>query len=98
MERMLDMEKTLQELADLLQGKILQGDPAMVIKGVNGLEEARPDQISFAVPPYLEIAGQSHAGAIMIPGRGEPEGESGSPLCGKSPGCLCPSAAAVPPA
>ncbi|WP_281519271.1 UDP-3-O-(3-hydroxymyristoyl)glucosamine N-acyltransferase [Acidaminococcus timonensis] len=68
------MEKTLQELADLLQGKILQGDPAMVIKGVNGLEEARPDQISFAVPPYLEIAGQSHAGAIMIPEGGSLKG------------------------
>lgn len=61
------MEKTLQELADLLQGEILQGDPQMVIQGVNGLEEAQPSQISFAVPPYLEIAGKSHAGAIMIP-------------------------------
>lgn len=61
------MEKTLQELADLLQGEILQGDPQMVIQGVNGLEEAQPSQISFAVPPYLEIAGKSRAGAIMIP-------------------------------
>lgn len=69
------MEKTLQELADLLQGKILQGDPAMVIKGVNGLEEAQADQISFAVPPYLEIAGQSHAGAIMIPDGASLKGE-----------------------
>ena len=42
MERMLDMEKTLQELADLLQGKILQGDPAMVIKGVNGPDSPMP--------------------------------------------------------
>ena len=61
------MEKTLQELATLLQGEILQGDPQMILKGVNGLEEAQADQISFAVPPYLEFAGQSHAGAIMIP-------------------------------
>lgn len=69
------MEKTLQELADLLKGKILQGDPQMVIKGVNGLEEAQPSQISFAVPPYLEVAGKSHAGAIMIPDGAELKGD-----------------------
>jgi UDP-3-O-[3-hydroxymyristoyl] glucosamine N-acyltransferase len=68
------MEKTLQELAALLNGTIIQGDPAMVIKGVNGLEEAQADQISFAVPPYLELAGQSRAGAIMIPMEGELKG------------------------
>ena len=67
MKGMLDMEKTLQELADFVKGSIVQGDPSMVLKGVNGLEEAKPDQISFAVPPYLELAPMSHAGAIMIP-------------------------------
>ena len=69
------MEKTLQELATLLKGEILQGDPGMVLKGVNGLEEAQKDQISFAVPPYLEVAGQSRAGAIMIPRGAEFRGE-----------------------
>ena len=34
------MEKTLQELADLLQGSIIQGDPSLKLTGVNGLEEA----------------------------------------------------------
>ena len=47
----------------------------MVLKGVNGLEEAQKDQISFAVPPYLEVAGQSRAGAIMIPRGAEFRGE-----------------------
>lgn len=75
MERMLEMEKTLQELATLLKGEILQGDPGMVLKGVNGLEEAQKDQISFAVPPYLEVAGRSRAGAIMIPRGAEFRGE-----------------------
>ena len=75
MERMLEMEKTLQELATLLKGEILQGDPGMVLKGVNGLEEAQNDQISFAVPPYLEVAGQSRAGAIMIPRGAEFKGQ-----------------------
>ena len=68
------MEKTLQELADALEGKILQGDPQLVIQGVNGLEEAQANQISFAVPPYLEVAGKSHAGAIMIPAGAQFEG------------------------
>ena len=54
--------KTLQELADLLQGSIIQGDPSLKLTGVNGLEEAGLRN-SFAVPPYLELAGKSRAGA-----------------------------------
>ncbi len=61
------MEKTLQELAELLQGKIAAGNPQMTIKGVNGLEEAGPEQISFAVPPYVELADKSKAGALVLP-------------------------------
>ena len=41
---------------------------------MNGLEEAGPTEISFAVPPYLELAGKSRAGAIMIPEEGELKG------------------------
>ena len=33
------MEKTLQELADLLQGSIIQGDPSLKLTGVNGLRK-----------------------------------------------------------
>ena len=68
------MEKRCKELADLLQGSIIQGDPSLKLTGVNGLEEAGPTEISFAVPPYLELAGKSRAGAIMIPEEGELKG------------------------
>ena len=61
------MEKTLAELAVILKGKLTAKQPEMIIKGVNGLEEATSEQISFAVPPYLEVAGQSHAAALVIP-------------------------------
>ena len=61
------MEKTLQELAEILQGKLTAGDAKMVIKGVNGLEEATAEQISFAVPPYVELADKSRAGALVLP-------------------------------
>ena len=61
------MEKTLQELAKMLDGKLTAGDPQMLIKGVNGLEEAQKEQISFAVPPYVELADKSRAGALVLP-------------------------------
>ena len=60
------MEKTLQELAEFLDGKLTAGTPNMVIKGVNGLEEATAEQISFAVPPYVELADKSKAGALVL--------------------------------
>ena len=60
------MEKTLQELAEILDGNLTAGNPQMVIKGVNGLEEATGEQISFAVPPYVELADKSRAGALVL--------------------------------
>ena len=45
------MEKTLQELAAFLHGTLENDDPAMRITGVNGLVEAGPSDISFAIPP-----------------------------------------------
>ena len=68
------MEKRCRNWQDLLQGSIIQGDPSLKLTGVNGLEEAGPTEISFAVPPYLELAGKSRAGAIMIPEEGELKG------------------------
>lgn len=61
------MEKTLQEIAELLGGELDAADAAMLIKGVNGLEEATAEQISFAVPPYIEASEMSKAGAIVLP-------------------------------
>lgn len=61
------MEKTLQELAILLEGKLETTMPQMLITGVNGLEEALPTDISFAVPPHVEAAAASCAGALVLP-------------------------------
>ena len=60
------MEKTLQELAAFLQGKLENDDPALRITGVNGLAEAGPTEVSFAIPPYVEFCHKSRAGAMIL--------------------------------
>ncbi|MGI6263050.1 MAG: UDP-3-O-(3-hydroxymyristoyl)glucosamine N-acyltransferase [Succiniclasticum sp.] len=59
------MEKTLQELAAFLHGTLEHGSD-LKITGVNGLVEAGPTEISFAVHPYVEVCGKSHAGAMIL--------------------------------
>jgi UDP-3-O-[3-hydroxymyristoyl] glucosamine N-acyltransferase len=65
------MEKTVKELAEILKGTLETTTPELIITGVNGLQEAKEGQISFAVPPYVEVAGQSKASAIVLPKDGE---------------------------
>lgn len=60
------MERTLQELAGFLHGTLEQDAPGLRITGVNGLAEAGPTEISFAVPPYVEICHKSRAGAMIL--------------------------------
>ena len=60
------MEKTLQELAAFLHGTLENDDPDMRITGVNGLVEAGPTEISFAIPPYVEFCHKSRAGAMIL--------------------------------
>ena len=60
------MERTLQELAAFLNGTLEQDDPALKITGVNGLVEAGPTEISFAVAPYVEVCHKSRAGAMIL--------------------------------
>ena len=61
------MERTLGELAQLVEGELL-GDPEFKITGVAGLEEARSNEISFVVgPKYVNKAHQSKAGALIVP-------------------------------
>ena len=60
------MEKTLQELAAFLHGTLENDDPALRITGVNGLVEAGPTEISFAIPPYVEFCHKSRAGAMIL--------------------------------
>lgn len=60
------MEKTLRELAEYLQGTLENEDPNLKITGVNGLAEAGPQDISFAVPPHVEHCHLSKAGVMVL--------------------------------
>ena len=61
------MERTLGELAQLVEGE-LRGDPEFKVTGVAALEEARSHEISFVVgPKYASKAHQSEAGALIVP-------------------------------
>lgn len=69
-------EKRLREIAELVGGK-LEGDPDLIIRGVNSLEKAREDEISFfSNPRYLEKARNSSAGAILTREKGGLEGKN----------------------
>ncbi len=60
------MEKTLQELTTFLGGTLENDRPEMRVTGVNGLVEAGPGDISFAVPPYVEVCHKSKAGVMIL--------------------------------
>ncbi len=60
------MEKTLAELAALVDGKIM-GDPQLFIKGVAGIKEAKKDEITFlSNPRYSKDLAKTEAGAIIV--------------------------------
>ena len=50
------MEKTVRELAEFLYGKLENDAPELKVTGVNGLVEAGANDISFAVPPHVELS------------------------------------------
>ena len=60
------MEKSVQELAVFLHGTVEDDNPQLVITGVNGLLEAGPQDISFAVPPHVEHCQLSKAGVMVL--------------------------------
>lgn len=60
------MEKTVRELAEFLHGKLENDAPELKVTGVNGLVEAGPQDISFAVPPHVEHCHLSKAGVIVL--------------------------------
>lgn len=60
------MEKSVQELAIFLHGTVEDDNPQLVITGVNGLLEAGPQDISFAVPPHVEHCHLSKAGVMVL--------------------------------
>ena len=63
---------TLEELARVAGGR-LSGPADLLVKGIQSLDQAGPDEISFAVgPKYKDLVKQSRAGAIVLP-EGWPE-------------------------
>ena len=60
------MEKSVQELAEFLHGTVENDNPELKVKGVNGLVEAGPTDISFAVPPHVEHCHLSKAGVMVL--------------------------------
>ncbi len=59
--------KSLGDIAQLLQGD-LKGPPELPIKGIQALDVAGPDEISFALGPrYRKDVEKSRAGALILP-------------------------------
>jgi UDP-3-O-[3-hydroxymyristoyl] glucosamine N-acyltransferase len=57
---------TLGELAALVGGSV-EGDPALVITGIAGLENAQPGEITFvAQPKYLRTLKTAQASAVIL--------------------------------
>lgn len=60
------MQKTLKEIADLVQGE-LSGNGSVKIKGVGGIEEAQPGELTFlANPKYLSYLEKTKASAVIV--------------------------------
>lgn len=61
------MEKSLRELAELVEGKI-EGDGNVKVKGVAKVEEAKKGEITLAISEkFLHKARQSQASAVIVP-------------------------------
>lgn len=60
------MEKTLDELAKLINGR-LAGDPSIKITGVASIAEAGSGDITFAVDEHIGEAEKSKAAAVILP-------------------------------
>jgi UDP-3-O-[3-hydroxymyristoyl] glucosamine N-acyltransferase len=60
------IQKRLADIAQIVEG-VLVGDGAIEISGVTNIEDAGASDITFAVPPHLEKAAVSQAGAVIVP-------------------------------
>lgn len=60
------MQKTLEEIAQIVDGKIT-GEASTIIRGVKNIALAGPEDITFAVEPYINEAEACQAGAVIIP-------------------------------
>lgn len=59
------MKKTLKEIAEIIGG-VCSGPEQMEIRGLLDIDHAGAEHLTFAVPPHLEKAEQSNAGAVII--------------------------------
>lgn len=65
--RSLNMQKTLGEIAKLIDGEVV-GDEGVIITGVSGIKEAIEGDITFvANPKYFPFIEKTHASAIITP-------------------------------
>ena len=60
------MKKTLQEIADLVGGRIA-GDATLEIEGLDNIDGAGSSDLTFAVEPHIEKAKTCKAAAVMLP-------------------------------
>ncbi|WP_435052257.1 UDP-3-O-(3-hydroxymyristoyl)glucosamine N-acyltransferase [Geoanaerobacter pelophilus] len=61
------MNKSLQELADYLDGKVI-GDPSVLVSGLASLDDAREGEITFlANPRYAAKVASTKASAVVLP-------------------------------
>ena len=60
------MEKTLNEIAELIDGE-LSGDGSIKISGLANIIMAQTGDLVFAVPPHLDEAKTCAASAVLIP-------------------------------
>ena len=60
-------EQTLQQLADLVGGRVV-GDPQLVVRGLNGIEQAGSGEITFLLDAkQLPLAEGCRASACIVP-------------------------------
>lgn len=60
------MERTLKEIADYLGGQLF-GDPGVIIRGLKGITEAGPGDLSFlSNPRYRRYLSTTEASAIVV--------------------------------
>lgn len=60
------MKLRLSDIADLVNGSVI-GNGSIEITGVAGMDTAGENDITFAVPPHLEKAALTKAGAVIVP-------------------------------
>ena len=67
-------EYTVDEIAAVVNGEVV-GDGGAVIRGVNGIKEAGPDDVTFvANPKYKAVLKETRAGAVVVAPKTEATG------------------------